>query len=189
MSSLLGVHGTRVKSQEARDVLEVVRGCVHAIASAQRRVRLSGANDLVEVNHFLDTLIQDLRSALGGNDHVTISLKADEVVAPSHDAVSIGVIVTEAINNAIKYAGSEGGPLGIAVTLEGDPAKKLLRVTVEDDGAGYDDSTSQAGFGSQITEALSMSLRAQLTRSHVLPAGPRRGTRIQLDFTKDALEA
>ena len=66
------MHGARIQSREARDVLESVRSCVHAIASAQRRVRLSGTNDLVEVNQFLDSLIQDLRSALGGNDRVTI---------------------------------------------------------------------------------------------------------------------
>jgi two-component sensor histidine kinase len=182
VSSLLGMHGSRIKSEEARQVLESVRSCVHAIASAQRRVRLSGANDLVDVNQFLDSLIGDLRSALVGNDHVTINLQADEVVAPSHDAVSVGVIVTEAINNAIKYGSSEGAPLTIDVILQGDQRKELRRVAVEDDGPGYDEASSQAGFGSQITEALSMSLRAQLSRSYVVPSGPRRGTRIQLDF-------
>jgi two-component sensor histidine kinase/CHASE3 domain sensor protein len=189
VSSLLGMHGARIQSQEARDVLESVRGCVHAIASAQRRVRLSGANDLVEVNFFLDSLIKDLRSALGGNDQVTIHLKADEVMAPSHDAVSIGVIVTEAINNAIKYASRDEAPLNIRVELEADTDKQLRRVIVEDDGAGYDEQASPAGFGSQITEALSLSLRAKMSRSHVLPDGLRRGTRIQLDFAKDALAA
>jgi two-component sensor histidine kinase len=136
----------------------------------------------VDVNQFLDSLIGDLRSALVGNDHVTINLQADEVVAPSHDAVSVGVIVTEAINNAIKYGSSEGAPLTIDVILQGDQRKELRRVAVEDDGPGYDEASSQAGFGSQITEALSMSLRAQLSRSYVVPSGPRRGTRIQLDF-------
>lgn len=189
VSSLIGMHGSRVKSQEARDVLESVRGCVHAIASAQRRIRLSGTNDLVDLRQFLDSLIQDLRSALVGNDHVAITLKADDVVAPSHDAVSIGVIVTEAINNAVKYAGKDDTPLNIQVILEGDQNGKPRRVLVEDDGAGYDESTTQAGFGSQITEALSTSLRAELSRGHVLQAGPRRGTRIQLDFAKDALAA
>jgi two-component sensor histidine kinase len=188
VSSLLGMHGARITSQEARDVLESVRGCVHAIASAQRRVRLSGANDLVEVNSFLDSLIRDLRSALAGSGRVAIDLKADDVLIPSHDAVSIGVIVTEAINNAIKHAGGGDGPLNIAVVVEGNEDKKLRRVRVEDDGAGYDETT-QAGFGSQVTEALSMSLRARMSRSHVLPAGPRRGTRIELDFTQDALAA
>jgi two-component sensor histidine kinase/CHASE3 domain sensor protein len=188
VSSLLGMHGARITSQEARDVLESVRGCVHAIASAQRRVRLSGANDLVEVNSFLDSLIRDLRSALAGSGTVAIDLKADDVMVPSHDAVSIGVIVTEAINNAIKHAGGGESPLNIAVVVEGDEDKKLRRVSVEDDGAGYDETT-QAGFGSQVTEALSMSLRAKMSRSHVLPAGPRRGTRIELDFTQDALAA
>jgi two-component sensor histidine kinase/CHASE3 domain sensor protein len=187
VSSLLGMHGTRIESEEARAVLESVRGCVHAIASAQRRIRLSGANDLVEVNQFLESLIRDLRSALVGNDHVSINLKADEVVAPSHDAVSVGVIVTEAINNAVKYGASGEAPLSISVTVEGDQSKKIRRVAVEDDGPGYDEASSQAGFGSQITEALSMSLRAQLSRSHVAPSGPRRGTRIQLDFAADGV--
>jgi two-component sensor histidine kinase len=188
VSSLLGMHGARIESEEARQVLESVRGCVHAIASAQRRIRLSGANDLVEVNQFLESLIQDLRSALVGNDHVSINLKADEVVAPSHDAVSVGVIVTEAINNAVKYGASIGAPLSISVTLEGDQSKKIRRVAVEDDGPGYDEVASQAGFGSQVTEALSMSLRARLSRSHVAPSGPRRGTRIQLDFSDEGLQ-
>ena len=188
ISSLLGMHGARIANQEAREILESVRSCVHAIASAQRRVRLSGSNDLVEVNQFLDSLIQDLRAALGGDDRVTISLDADEVVAPSHDAVSMGVIVTEAINNAIKHAGK--GQVEIKVTLAGDRDKKPLRLTVEDDGAGFEEgSGSKSGLGSQITDALSASLRASLSRDHVQPAGPRRGTRVQLDFGKDALAA
>ncbi|WP_119389837.1 sensor histidine kinase [Taklimakanibacter lacteus] len=189
VSSLLGMHGARIQSQEAREVIESVRGSVHAIASAQRRVRLSGSNDLVEVNHFLDNLIHDLRSALGDNDKVTITLKAQEMVAPSHDAVSVGVIITEAINNAVKYAGRGDGPVSIRVTLEADRNKKPLRVIVEDDGAGFDEAGSQAGLGSQITEALSVSLRAKLSRTHVLPDGPRRGTRIELDFSQDAAAA
>jgi two-component sensor histidine kinase len=183
------MHGRRIKSQEARDILESVRGCVYAIASAQRRVRLAGTNDLVEVGPFLESLIHDLRRALAGSEHVIIELKFDEVVAPSHDAVSIGVIVTEAINNAIKYASRDDTSLAISVALKGDESKKLHRVTVEDNGAGYDESGSSAGLGSQISEALAMSLRAQLIRSHVMPTGPRRGTRIELDFTTDAVAA
>ena len=189
VSSLLGMHGARIQSQEARDVIESVRGSVHAIASAQRRVRLSGTNDLVEVSPFLDNLIHDLRSALGDNDKVTITLKAEEVVAPSHDAVSMGVIITEAINNAVKHSGKGDGPINIRVTLKGDKDRKPLRVVVEDDGAGFDEAGSQAGLGSQITEALSTSLRAKLSRTHVLPDGPHRGTRIELDFGHNAAAA
>lgn len=189
VSSLLGMHGARIQSQEARDVIESVRGSVHAIASAQRRVRLSGTNDLVEVGPFLNNLIHDLRSALGDNDKVTITLKAEEVVAPSHDAVSMGVIITEAINNAVKHAGKGDGPVNIRVRLEGDKDRKPLRVVVEDDGAGFDEAGSQAGLGSQITEALSTSLRAKLSRTHVLADGPKRGTRIELHFGHNAAAA
>jgi two-component sensor histidine kinase len=189
VSSLLAMHGQRIESKEAREVLESMRGCVHAIASAQRRMRLTGTNDLVEVGPFLDTLIQDLRSALGGDNHVNITLTTGEVVAPSHDAVSIGVIVTEAVTNAIKHAGVGDTPVSIQVMLEGDHAKRPLRVIVEDDGSGFDEESGQAGLGSRVIEALSMSLRAQLSRRHVLAFGPRRGTRVQLDFAGDAAAA
>lgn len=187
VSSLLGMHGARVESQEAKEILESVRGSVHAIASAQRRVRLSGSNDLVEVNQFLVSLLQDLRSSMAGDERATITLTADEVVAPSHDAVSMGVIVTEAINNAVKHAGA--GPVAIQVKLEGDRDKKPLRLTVEDDGTGFDADSDRAGLGSQITDALSLSLRARLSRDHVQPSGPRRGTRVRLDFSENALAA
>jgi len=187
VSSLLGMHGARVESQEAKDIIESVRGSVHAIASAQRRVRLSGSNDLVEVNQFLVSLLQDLRLSMAGNDRATITLTADEVVTPSHDAVSMGVIVTEAITNAIKHSGT--GPVAIVVKLEGDRDKKPLRLTIEDDGTGYDEDRNRTGLGSQITDALSVSLRARLSRDYVRPSGPRRGTRVQLDFGKDALAA
>lgn len=189
VSSLLGMHGARIQSQEARDVIESVRGSVHAIASAQRRVRLSGTNDLVEVGPFLENLIHDLRSALGSDHKVAITLKAGEVVAPSHDAVSMGVIITEAINNAVKHASRADGQVSIGVMVEGDRSKKPLRIIIEDDGAGFDEAGSQAGLGSQITEALSTSLRAKLSRSHVLPDGPRRGTRIELAFGANAAAA
>jgi hypothetical protein len=62
-------------------------------------------------------------------------------------------------------------------------------VIIEDDGAGFDEAGSHAGLGSQITEALSASLRAKLSRSHVLPDGPRRGTRIELVFSANAAAA
>ena len=99
----------------------------------------------------------------------------------------MGVIVTEAITNAIKHSGT--GPVAIVVKLEGDRDKKPLRLTIEDDGTGYDEDRNRTGLGSQITDALSVSLRARLSRDYVRPSGPRRGTRVQLDFGKDALAA
>jgi two-component sensor histidine kinase len=185
VSSLVNMHANRVSNGEAREILASVRSNVHAIASAQRRMRLTGANDRVELAALLESLIDDMRKAMAGGAEIDIALDAQDATVASHDAISISVIVMEAINNAIKYASSEATPVSIKVTIDADREQRPLRVTIEDDGVGFDDS-SQAGLGTEVTSALAASLRARLGREHVDPHAARKGTRVTLDFAAEA---
>ena len=189
VSSLVNMHAGRVTSSEAREILASVRSNVHAIASAQRRIRLTGASDRVELANLLGNLIEDIKKALPGSEQVTIALDAQEAIVSSNDAVSISVIVMEAINNAIKYASSGNAPVAIRVALVSDRDKQPSTVSVDDDGVGFDDHTATPGLGSEVTEALASSLRARLSRTHVNPKAQRRGTRVTLDFRPEAVAA
>ena len=184
VSSLVNMHANRVASSEAREILAAVRSNVHAIASAQRRIRLTNASDRVELATLLGSLIEDMKRAMAGGGQADITLDAEEATVASHDAISISVIVMEAINNAIKYAASGNAPVAIKVTVVATEDQKPLRVTIEDNGIGFDDDT-QAGLGTEVTGALASSLRARLSHDHVDPAAARRGTRITLDFSEN----
>jgi two-component sensor histidine kinase len=181
VSSLVNMHAARVGSSEARAILEAVGAHVRAIASAQRRIRLVGTSDRVDLSALLGSLIDDMK-ALGTGETFTIVLDAGDATVSSNDAISISVIVMEAISNAIKYASAGDTFVTIRVSLIADDEKRPVKVTVEDNGIGFDDGSATPGLGSEVTGALAASLRARLVYEHVDPQAARRGTRVVLDF-------
>ena len=68
---------------------------------------------------------------------------------PTDRAVSLGLILTELVINATKYAyGGEAGPLSIAV----EPQRNRFRLIVADNGRGK--SGDRVGFGSRMLAAM-----------------------------------
>jgi two-component sensor histidine kinase len=118
--------------------------------------------------------------AMGNGEAFTIAFDAGEATVSSNDAISISVIVMEAISNAIKYAPLGTTPLAINVSLVAGGGSPVT-VTVEDDGLGFDDEVTH-GLGSAVIAALASSLRARLIHEHVNPQAERRGARVILDF-------
>ena len=92
-------------------------------------------------------------------------------------AVAIGVIVTELVINASKYAYPGGsGPVRIAL----HPQEEHILLRVEDDGVGLPETLESAtsGLGNRIVRAMAAKLGATLSFA---PGHP--GTRVSLTFT------
>ncbi len=86
-------------------------------------------------------------------------------------AVSLGVIVTELVTNAFKYAYPAGVHGDIRIRLVcGDGVR--CRLTVADDGIGWRGSgaTRGSGLGSRIVHAMTSGLGTRLSYENV-PAG------------------
>ena len=163
---------------EARAALADVQVRISAIAQIHRRLYTSDDISMIDMDAYLQGLIEELATAMSaqGAQHA-IKLEADPVQMATDRAVSLGVIVTELVTNACKYAYPEGEPGEIRVALRRE--SESLSLVVEDDGVGIstDQSPKGTGLGTRIVRTMAASLKA----SH--HDDPRhRGTRVVMSI-------
>ncbi len=138
-----------------------------ALASAQARItaigrvhrRLYSSSDVrrVELAGYLRGLVEELGASLSvGGRELPIKFEGPELNVKPGTAVTIGVIVTELLMNAYKYAYPDDQAGEIRVKLIFD--RTGARLVVEDDGVGKS-ATFGTGLGMRIIEALCESLR------------------------------
>jgi len=161
VASFLGLQANQTDNADAEEALRRARERVHAIASAQRRLRLTEEGESVDAHAFLCQIVDDLKTNMTVRGKVEIDCNAEDVDIPSKDAVSIGVIVTELVTNSLKYAFPAGEEGRIEVRLRREHMGDTLALTVVDNGLGLDSKEYQGGrggLGTRIVERLSAAL-------------------------------
>lgn len=174
--AMLHVQANATSNPEVQEALQAARGRVAAVAQVHRRLYTSDQVASVALDQYLVSLVDDLQiSAHSGTSGITLSVEADRILVDPDRAVALGVIVTELVINASKYAYPQGsGPVRIA--LRADGTQGIL--CVEDDGIGMPETIEPAsGLGNRIVRAMATKLEAQI---QFVPGQP--GTRILLAF-------
>ncbi len=163
----------------ARAALETMRSRVSAFAQVYRRLYTSDDVRLVALDDYLAGLVADLDRTLP-TPGPRIELAAQPAQIATDRAVSLGVIITELVTNAIKYAYPEGrsGAIRLSLTQRGE----TLVLAVEDDGVGITgDRPTGTGMGRLIIDSLAQSIGGEVER---LPRRP--GTRVEVRFPAEA---
>ncbi len=171
-----------VDQQQARSALADVQVRISAIAQIHRRLYTSDDVTVIDMGTYLEGLVEELSTALQTDGIARpIKLVSEQVRMATDRAVSLGVIVTELVTNAYKYAYPEGEPGEIRVVLKSTDG--ALSLTVEDDGIGMtsDATPKGTGLGTRIIKAMAAGLQANQTSD---PA--HRGTRVILSFPSGA---
>jgi two-component sensor histidine kinase len=144
-----------------------------------RRLYTSDDVRSVEIDDYLSALVQELDLSMKAAGHRSWArLFAEALPVPTDQAIAIGVIVTELVTNAFKYAygDQQDGEVRVSFRLEGTDQANL---TVEDDGIGWngDGPAKGTGLGSRIVKAMADTLGAT-----VQYGGGSQGMRISLQF-------
>ncbi len=89
----------------ARLALEETQARINAIAGVHRHLYTSSDVRVVNIATYLKSLVEELEAAMraSGREH-PIRLSAEAIEVPTDKVVSVGVIVTELVTNAYKYA-------------------------------------------------------------------------------------
>ena len=147
----------------AREALADTQRRIEAIAQVHRRLYTDGDVENVDMRDYLGALVAELGDTWSSEAaRRDLTFAADPVRLPTDRAVSLGVIVTELVTNACKYAyPAGGGEVRVTLRHEGDDA---FRLSVEDDGCGMVAGVAPqgTGLGTRLIRAMAQSLRSTL---------------------------
>lgn len=163
VSSFISLQLRHVADDGARDALRESQARIEAVAHVHRRLYTSGDMSRVDMHDYLHGLMDELSKSIGpGEGSPRLSVDAQEMSVTTDQAVSLGVVVTELVTNAVKYAYLPGQGGEIRVRLKPDGEGRAI-LTVEDDGPGLGDGTPKGtGLGGKIVSAMASGLRSAL---------------------------
>ena len=164
IASILMLKARTVQSEETRLHLQDAHHRVMSVATVQQQLQASGLGDKIEIASYLSKLCDTLaKSMIGDRRPLSLKVEADAGTAVSAEAVSIGLIITELVINALKHAFPGGGEGEIMVRYDVDGAN--WRLSVSDNGVGLrkdGDGRGRTGLGTSIVEALAHQLKARV---------------------------
>jgi two-component sensor histidine kinase len=175
IASVLLQNARKVQSEETRTHLRDAHQRVMSVAAVQQQLATSRLGD-VELRPYFTQLCQSLgASMIRDHDQLSISVTSDESAVHADVSVSLGLIVTELVINALKHA-FPGGRRG-AITVAYNTIARGWALSITDDGVGMPKNPADAkpGLGTGIVEALVKQLHASI---EVTDAGP--GTRVAI---------
>lgn len=161
IASILLIKARAVSSEETRKHLKDAHQRVMSVSEVQRHLHTSAGLDKVEVASYLSRLCGSLAtSMIGESQPIDVKVMADNGMIGSDRAVSLGLIVTELVINAIKYAFPVSrDDAHILVTYEINDLD--WKLTVSDNGVGHV-LTNQKGVGTGLGTAIVQALVTQL---------------------------
>ena len=175
IASVILQNARRVQSEETRGHLRDAHQRVMSVALLQQQLAATRLGD-VELRIYFAGLCKSIgASMIRDHNQISLEVSADDSSVTADVSVSLGLIVTELVINALKHAFPDRRRGKITVDYHARGPNWTLSVT--DDGVGMHHHPGRAtpGLGTSIVEALSNQLRAKV---EIVDAGP--GTRVSI---------
>lgn len=178
VASLIRLQSSVLEDAKAINALAETEARIAAVAGVHRRLYTSTAIGAVEIDDYLSGLLKDLEASMNSAGHqALIKLDVEPLSVSTDRAISLGVVVTELVTNAFKYAyGTGSGEIRVRLGRR-DAETAILQV--EDDGIGWrgEGEPQGTGLGSKIVRAMALTIGSDL-----LYVDMPRGTRAVLEF-------
>jgi two-component sensor histidine kinase/ActR/RegA family two-component response regulator len=183
VSAVLLQNAGRSGSAETRSGLTDAHHRVMSISSLERQLSASEDSDQhVDVRTYFTSLCESMAASLVSDQKTVKLVVTGDGTVPARVSVSLGLIVTELVINALKYAfpNNRLGQIEIGYQAHGPN----WTLTVKDDGVGMpaDPASIRTGLGTSIVKALARQLGATVDAESAKP-----GTIVSIEHKQVAL--
>ena len=182
--SLLSLQAGQLKDPAAREALMQAQVRINALALVHRILHEIEDQTTIDLKRLLHELTTQITEGMRGEVR---SVRVEENLVPcevSGDvAVPVALFAVEALTNIFKYAFPPGHDGVVKVDLV--RAGGRLKLTIADNGVGFDESITRSGIGTRLIRTFGQ----QIGGSSLLHSEPGKGTTIEVDFKDPVREA
>jgi two-component sensor histidine kinase len=181
IASVLMQSARKVQSEETRTHLFDAHQRVMSVAALQQHLAVSAIGD-VTLRPYLTALCESIGASMI-RDHSKLSLDVavDDSVTSADVSVSLGLIVTELVINALKHAFPNDSSGKIKVDYASHGPNWTLSVSDTGVGMPREVANTKPGLGTNIVQALAGQLQATIKISEAHP-----GTKVSVAHTQIA---
>lgn len=162
VSSLVRLQARSLADPAAKSALEETNGRIQAIAQLHKSLFTTGNVGSVDVATYLGEVLSQIEDGMASEgSQVSLKRSLSPAILETTDAINLGIIVTEWVTNAFKYAyGNTGGEIRVSLAKTGD----ALEVMVEDDGVGRGHATDikGTGLGTRVVSTIASLMHADI---------------------------
>jgi len=182
--SLLSLQAARLSDPAAQLALRQTRARINALALVHRILYEIDDQSSVNMKHLLEQLAEQTNEGFGGDRRdVRIAVDAVPRIVTGDLAVPLALFTVEALTNAYKHAYPPGHGGRICVGLAPFNGAKL-RLSVEDDGVGFQYEDVNASVGARLIKTFGQQVSGEASIS----SEQGRGTIVEIVFPDPAAE-
>ncbi len=149
VSSFLGLQGRAVGDAVLTGHLEEAQRRLSAVAMVHRRLHTDEHVQSVDLSRYIRELCSEIISTMDPAWGEQLTLELAPILISTDRAINVGLILTELVINANKYAyDGKPGPLAIAIEQQ----RNRFRLVVADRGAGL--PSDAKGFGTKMLASM-----------------------------------
>jgi two-component sensor histidine kinase len=179
---LLHTQSAFLKTEEALLAINESQHRIQAMSLIHEKLFQSGDLSTVEMSRYMRELADYLKHSFNTGQRIVFKLDAEELELKLSHSLPIGLILNEAITNAIKYAFPENGGGIISVSLRHKEGPQY-QLTIADNGKGLPESfdfKKSNSMGMNLMEGLSEDMQGSFSIKN------DNGTTITVLFLYDA---
>ncbi len=175
---LLQRQSSYINNDEALAAIQNSESRMHSIALIHQKLYLSENLDLISMPGYINELIDYLKDSADVGTRIHFNKEIDDVYLDVAQAVPLGLILNEAITNAIKYAYPNGESGIIHVFLHQD-STLLNTLVIADLGPGL-----PSGFNAERIDSMGMNLMKGLSKQlgGIFQLEIENGVKIKIEF-------